>query len=76
MSNTETSIYLAYEARIVYTDSLAGEVVEYVAHDDQATFYAMFTGTVCGITSAGGSVVRAEIIRSPFMVPSPFIGGE
>ena len=58
-------MYHNYEARITYRDALGVQGVEYVAHDDQACFYAMFTGAVCGLTTSHGVVVKAEILRTP-----------
>lgn len=58
-------MYYDYEARITYRDALGAESVEYVAHDAQDVFYAMFTGAVCGITLSHGVVTKAEILRTP-----------
>lgn len=54
-----------YEARIVYRDALGVQGVEYVWHDAQDAFYAMFTGAVLGLTQSRCVISKAEILRTP-----------
>lgn len=61
-------MYHNYEARITYRDALGVQGVEYVAHDAQDAFYAMFTGAVCGLTNSHCVVTKAEIIRTPLTI--------